>query len=571
MDGDVEARRARWSPWSAVGSGLLRVLSMGFLADEDQAIMWRGLILNRAVQQFLQDAHWGDLDYLLIDLPPGTGDVQMGLARLLPRTELLVVTTPPVAAQKVAARAADMARKGYLRVAGVIENMSDFTCEHGTRYALFGTGGGQRLADGIGVPLIGTIPFHPDLAGGGDTGRPVAGGDGELARVFATGAGRAEEVAPVIDGRAARPACSSASRRPSRRASAATDDAEPERLPPRRSGGGQVVSSPFVSGSVPSPAATPGRRRPASRGAPTASSARWQLAFGHVGVDREKQVVHGAGPVPARAAATTSSRSSRWATMPAITSSGLAMSRPWPGAIERRPGRVEEPAEAGEVGGMSPSGGWITTVDPCITWSPEKSSSCSSSSQQRWSEACPGVCSARRREVRPGRAPSPALAHPPVRREVSTGPYPITSAPVAAASAAAPGAWSGWWWVTTTQRIVPPRAPPRPRWPRVRLEDRPGVDDRDVGRPDQVGVGPGAGHRPGVGRRQPQDARCHLVDPAGLGRGADAEVRHGGDPGTRTARRPRGHNRVTATPVAARRRHRGPRRWPAWRRPARPR
>ena len=129
-----------------VGAGLVRVLSMGFLADEEQAIMWRGLVLNRAVQQFLQDAHWGDLDYLLIDLPPGTGDVQMGLARLLPRTEMLVVTTPPLAAQKVAARAADMARKGYLRVAGVIENMSDFTCEHGTTYALFGSGGGARLA-----------------------------------------------------------------------------------------------------------------------------------------------------------------------------------------------------------------------------------------------------------------------------------------------------------------------------------------------------------------------------------------------------------------------------------------
>ena len=91
---------------------------MGFLADEDSAIMWRGLILNRAVQQFLEDVRWGELDYLLIDMPPGTGDIQMGLARMLPRTEVLVVTTPPIAAQKVAARAADMARKGHLRVAG---------------------------------------------------------------------------------------------------------------------------------------------------------------------------------------------------------------------------------------------------------------------------------------------------------------------------------------------------------------------------------------------------------------------------------------------------------------------
>ncbi len=165
---------------------------MGFLADEEQAIMWRGLVLNRAVQQFLQDAHWGDLDYLLIDLPPGTGDVQMGLARLLPRTEMLVVTTPPVAAQKVAARAADMARRGYLRVAGVIENMSDFTCEHGTTYALFGSGGGDRLAHGLGVPLIGSIPLHPDLAAGGDAGVPVAlAGDGRAgAGVRRAGAGR---------------------------------------------------------------------------------------------------------------------------------------------------------------------------------------------------------------------------------------------------------------------------------------------------------------------------------------------------------------------------------------------
>jgi ATP-binding protein involved in chromosome partitioning len=203
MEGDVEARAGKMVPLERpVGDGTLRVLSMGFLADEEQAIMWRGLVLNRAVQQFLQDAHWGDLDYLLIDLPPGTGDIQMGLARLLPRTELLVVTTPPVAAQKVAARAADMARRGYLRVAGVIENMSAFTCEHGTTYPLFGSGGGQRLAHGLGVPLVGSIPLHPDLAAAGDAGVPVAeaGGASELGAVFA-GLARvvAEEVAPLVD------------------------------------------------------------------------------------------------------------------------------------------------------------------------------------------------------------------------------------------------------------------------------------------------------------------------------------------------------------------------------------
>ncbi|HEX3840188.1 MAG TPA: Mrp/NBP35 family ATP-binding protein [Acidimicrobiales bacterium] len=201
MQGEVESRGKKMVPLERrIGDGLLRVLSMGFLADEDSAIMWRGLVLNRAVQQFLEDVHWGDLDYLLIDMPPGTGDIQMGLARMLPRTEVIVVTTPPVAAQKVAARTADMARKGYLRVAGVIENMSDFTCEHGTSYALFGSGGGERLAAEVGVPLIGQVPIHPSVAAGGDAGTPVALEEGsQLAEVFAA---LAEEVvthiAPVI-------------------------------------------------------------------------------------------------------------------------------------------------------------------------------------------------------------------------------------------------------------------------------------------------------------------------------------------------------------------------------------
>ena len=203
MEGDVEARQGKMVPLERrVGAGTLRVLSMGFLADEEQAIMWRGLVLNRAVQQFLQDAHWGDLDYLLIDLPPGTGDIQMGLARLLPRTELLVVTTPPVAAQKVAARAADMARRGYLRVAGVIENMSDFTCEHGTTYALFGSGGGERLAPRARRAAGRLHPAAPRHGrrrrrrGAGRAGRT----SGELATVFAEMARViAEEVAPLVE------------------------------------------------------------------------------------------------------------------------------------------------------------------------------------------------------------------------------------------------------------------------------------------------------------------------------------------------------------------------------------
>jgi ATP-binding protein involved in chromosome partitioning len=201
ISGPVEARAKKMVPKVlAMGDGELRVLSMGFLAEEEQAVMWRGLILNRAVQQFLEDAHWDDLDYLLIDLPPGTGDVQMGLARMLPRTELLIVTTPPVAAQKVAARAADMARRGNLRVAGVIENMSAFVCDHGTRYALFGAGGGARLADDLGVELLASIPLDAAVAAGGDTGQPVAAGESATAHIFAQLADRiVSEVAPVID------------------------------------------------------------------------------------------------------------------------------------------------------------------------------------------------------------------------------------------------------------------------------------------------------------------------------------------------------------------------------------
>ena len=158
-----------------VGSGLLKVVSTGMLVeDESTALMWRGLMLTKAVEQFLKDVHWGKLDYLLIDMPPGTGDVQMGLARMLPRTDLIIVTTPSVSAQKVAIRAADMARRSFLRVAGVIENMSTFTCEHGSSYALFGEGGGKALADEIGSALLGSVPIESAVSNGGDIGEPVA-------------------------------------------------------------------------------------------------------------------------------------------------------------------------------------------------------------------------------------------------------------------------------------------------------------------------------------------------------------------------------------------------------------
>ena len=169
-----------------VGDGVLRVISMGFLVeDEEQALMWRGLMLNRGVMHFLQDVAWGDdLDYLLIDMPPGTGDVQMGVAKLVPRAEVIVITTPARAAQKVASRAVSMARKSYLRVAGVIENMSTFTCDHGETYSLFGEGGGAELAADAGVPLLGQIPLEPAVSSGGDDGEPVALGDGPAAEAF---------------------------------------------------------------------------------------------------------------------------------------------------------------------------------------------------------------------------------------------------------------------------------------------------------------------------------------------------------------------------------------------------
>jgi ATP-binding protein involved in chromosome partitioning len=192
VDAKVEAEKAegdrvRITPVEKkVGSGLLRVVSMGSIegAEEDEAVMLRGLMLNRALQHFLEDVAWGDVDYLLIDMPPGTSDVQMGLARMLPRTEVVIITTPAIAAQQVAARAADMARKGYLRVVGVIENMSAFIAPDGESYALFGEGGGKRLAKKLGVPLLGQLPLDAAVARGGDTGKPAVLGEGPAAVAY---------------------------------------------------------------------------------------------------------------------------------------------------------------------------------------------------------------------------------------------------------------------------------------------------------------------------------------------------------------------------------------------------
>jgi ATP-binding protein involved in chromosome partitioning len=187
LQGDERGGRKLMIPNSRTfGTGEVRAVSMGFLVeDESSALMWRGLMLQRGVQHFLQDVAWGaDLDYLLIDMPPGTGDVQMGVAKLVPRAEVLVVTTPAAAAQKVAARVVSMARKNFLRVAGVIENMSAFTCEHGTEYPLFGVGGGAALAHEAGLPLLGQIPLEPSVVQGGDDGHPAALGNGPAAESF---------------------------------------------------------------------------------------------------------------------------------------------------------------------------------------------------------------------------------------------------------------------------------------------------------------------------------------------------------------------------------------------------
>jgi ATP-binding protein involved in chromosome partitioning len=169
-----------------MGAGRIDVVSMGFLVErEETALMWRGLMLNRAVQHFLEDVAWPtDLDYLLIDMPPGTGDVQMGLAKMLPRAEMVVVTTPSRSAQKVATRAVNMGRQNYLRVLGVIENMSWFVTPDGDRHPIFGEGGGQDLADEAGVELIGQIPIENAVADGGDNGRPIALGTGPAADEF---------------------------------------------------------------------------------------------------------------------------------------------------------------------------------------------------------------------------------------------------------------------------------------------------------------------------------------------------------------------------------------------------
>jgi ATP-binding protein involved in chromosome partitioning len=153
----------------------IHLVSTGLmLDDEDTALMWRGLMLSKAVEQFLHDVAWpSDLGYLVIDMPPGTGDVQMALSRMLPQAEMVVVTTPQLAAQKVAARVADMARRSHMPIVGIIENMAGFTTPDGQHFDIFGTGGGAALANDLGVPLLASVPIDPRVAEGADAGTPV--------------------------------------------------------------------------------------------------------------------------------------------------------------------------------------------------------------------------------------------------------------------------------------------------------------------------------------------------------------------------------------------------------------
>lgn len=181
----------------AVAHGV-KVVSTGLIIEtEETALMWRGLMLSKALEQFLQQVEWDELDYLIIDLPPGTGDVQMALSRLLPQAEMAVVTTPQLAAQKVAIRVADMARRSHMPIVGVIENMSGFDCECGKHHALFGEGGGARLAADLGVRLISQIPLDPHVVPGGDTGNPVVVSNPQSAAALAL-ANTADELVQLI-------------------------------------------------------------------------------------------------------------------------------------------------------------------------------------------------------------------------------------------------------------------------------------------------------------------------------------------------------------------------------------
>jgi ATP-binding protein involved in chromosome partitioning len=177
----------------------ISVMSIGFFVEQDAAVVWRGPMLHKALQQFLEDVDWGELDYLLIDLPPGTGDVSMTLAQLLPQAKFLIVTTPQPVAQKVAARSAEMAAKLKLEIAGVIENMSGFVTPGGERFQIFGEGGGQLLAEQLGVPLLAKVPLTMPLRVQSDSGLPLVLSDPDdpAAQALAHGARGLIALSPV--------------------------------------------------------------------------------------------------------------------------------------------------------------------------------------------------------------------------------------------------------------------------------------------------------------------------------------------------------------------------------------
>ncbi len=173
VEGRLEASEETKLIKPVVAQGVKLVSTGLIIESEETALMWRGLMLSKAVEQFLKQVEWGELDYLVIDMPPGTGDIQMALTRLLPQAEMVVVTTPQRAAQKVAVRVADMARRSHMPIVGVIENMAGLACECGRVHSVFGQGGGQELAEDLGVPLIASIPLDTHVVPGGDSGRPV--------------------------------------------------------------------------------------------------------------------------------------------------------------------------------------------------------------------------------------------------------------------------------------------------------------------------------------------------------------------------------------------------------------
>lgn len=178
----------------------VKVMSMDYFVGDDKAVIWRGPMLHKAIEQFLKDVFWDDLDFLIVDMPPGTGDIAISMSQFLPRAQVVLVTTPQPTAQRVARRAALMAAEVDQEVIGVVENMSWFTADDGKRYELFGSGGGQALADELGVELMAQVPLVPAMGRGADEGAPVeiAAPGSEAAEAFAQLAAAVEAKRPRI-------------------------------------------------------------------------------------------------------------------------------------------------------------------------------------------------------------------------------------------------------------------------------------------------------------------------------------------------------------------------------------